>query len=447
MITLCLLMVCIPISAYGNSRSDQLEKKFRSGAYFHYSYQSNLDDIRFDKLDYIIYAFIEPYADGSFRPLEKPEQVKELIEKAHAHGVKVFMGIGGGSTAMDFDILASDKDSVIRFIKSTMSLFDEYDLDGIDIDWECPLVGQSAKNCESLMKQLSKEVKGKGKYFTVAVSGTYNATQGIDSTNGFTDACLETFDWLHIMTYSLQRTNSPLWFPDVSLQYWHNVRGISKDRLVVGVPFYALPSWKTYRDLISENPEAAYIDQVLGADETQESNYNGINTIREKTKLSLQNGGGMFSWVINVDAAGDKSLTALIYDTIQEAQKMGVSNFVNKATVIYKNREIAYDWNTGFPYIDGANRTMVPFRKSAETVGMTVSYDAVNQVATATGNGKTIQIPIGKPYITVNGTSIALDTQAGIYNNRTYIPMRAFFENAGCSIKQWHNNTRTAYIE
>lgn len=443
----CLFTLCIPVSVYGSDQNERLNSKFRSGAYFHYSYETNLDDIRFDKLDYIIYAFVEPYADGNFRPLEKPEQVKELIQRAHAHDVKVFMGIGGGSTAMDFDILASDKDSVIRFIKSTMGLFEEYDLDGIDIDWESPLVGQSAKNCEALMQQLSKELKAKGKYFTCAVSGTYKPDKGIDSTNGFTDACLDTFDWIHVMTYSLQRTNSPLWFPDVSLQYWHNVRGISADRLVIGVPFYALPSWKTYRDLIAENPEAAYIDQVLGADETQESNYNGINTIREKTKLSLQNGGGMFSWVVNVDAPGEQSLTALIYDTIKEAEAMGVSNFVNKPTVIYKNREIKFDASSGYPFIDVANRTMVPFRKSAETVGMTVSYDAVNQIATATGNGKTIQIPIGQPNIIVDGTTIALDTQAVIYNNRTYIPMRAFFENAGCRIKEWHNNTRTAYVE
>ncbi|WP_324824044.1 glycosyl hydrolase family 18 protein [Sinanaerobacter sp. ZZT-01] len=444
----CLLSICVPVSVYGaETTNDRLNSKFRAGAYFHYSYKTNLDDIRFDKLDYIVYAFVEPYADGSFRPLENPDQLKDLIERAHTHGVKVFMGIGGGSTAMDFDVMASDKNSIIRFIKSTMGLFEDYDLDGIDIDWESPLVGESAKNCESVMQQLSKELKAKGKYFTVAVSGTYKADQGIPSTNGFTDACLDCFDWIHVMTYSLQRTNSPLWFPDVSLQYWHNIRGISTDRLVIGVPFYALPSWKTYRDLIAEDPEYAYIDQVLGADETQESNYNGINTIREKTKLGLQNGGGMFSWVINVDAAGEQSLTALIYDTIKEAQAMGVSNFVNKPTVVYKNREIMYDANSGYPFIDAANRTMVPFRKSAEAVGMTVSYDAVNQVAKATGNGKTIQIPIGQPSITVNGQTIALDTQAVIYNNRTYIPMRAFFENAGCTIKQWHNNTRTAYVE
>lgn len=446
-ISLCLLIVCMPLSAYGEEQTDLLQNKFRSGAYFHYSYETDLEDIRFDKLDYIIYAFIEPYADGNFRPMEKPEQLKKLIKMAHKNGVNVFLGIGGGSTAMDFDSIASDETAVIRFLKSTISLFEDYDLDGIDMDWESPLVGQSAKNCEVLMQQLSKEVKSRGKYFTAAVSGTYKADKGIDSTNGYTDACLETFDWLHIMTYSLQRTNSPLWFADVSLQYWHTVRGISQDRLVIGVPFYALPSWKTYKDLIAENPEFAYRDKVQGTNETQESNYNGINTIVEKTKLSLQNGGGMFSWVVNMDAVGTDSLTALIYDTVNEAQSMGVSNYVNKPTIVYQNREIQYNYDLGYPYIDAANRTMVPFRKSAEILDMTISYDEINQVATAIGNGKTIQIPIGKPYIVVNGTNIEMDTQAVIYNDRTYIPLRAFFENAGCTIREWHNTTRTAYVD
>lgn len=451
---LCLVMAMVPASGYAADRSDLLDKKFKNGTYLVSTYQSgdqtyttDLDTIPYDKLDYIIYAFAEPYTDGTLRPLKDPDYLKQLVEKAHAAGTKVFLGVGGGISAMDLETIAADEHCTLRFIKVLKEAIKTYDLDGIDIDWESPLsTGDSPQNCEKLMTRLASELKPMGVYFTAAVAGAFKPNEGNYNTNGWTNKCVEQFDWLHVMTYDMYEVNSPLYFSEYSLQYWHNVKKVPKDKLLVGVPFCGKPTWRAYKDLVAENPNNAYLNQVVGEGEGNICNYDGINAIREKTKLSLENGGGMFSWAIDWDAPGEYSLTALMDKTIKEAQAMGVSAFINKATVVYNDREIAYDWDSGFPYIDGNNRTMVPFRKSVETLGMTVDYDAINKIATASGNGITIQIPINQKYIIVNGTTVEIDTQAVIYADRTYIPMRACFEAAGAKIKEWHNSTRTAYV-
>lgn len=453
---LCMLIAALPATGYGADRNDGLDKKFKRGAYLVPSYQNkagekvvtDLDTIPFDQLDYIIYAFAEPYTDGTFRPLEDPNYLMELSQKAHAAGTEVFLGVGGGMSAMDLNTIASDENCTLRFIKVIKEAITTYDLDGIDIDWESPLPGESAANCEKLMVRLAAELKPLGIYFTAAIAGAYKVDEGNIYNNGFTDKCLAQFDWLHIMTYDMYQVNSPLSFADISLQYWHNARGIPKEKLVIGIPFYGKPNWKTYAEIIGENDDNAFIDRIEGSVGGVEdvSNYNGVNLVREKTKLTLENGGGMFSWTINWDGAGEHSLTKTIDVAIKEANSMGVQNFINKPTIICNNREIKYDAVSGFPYIDANGRTLVPFRQSLEAIGMTVSFDAANQMAKAEGNGITIQIPINQQYIIVNGTTVPIDTQASILNDRTYIPMRACFEAAGYKIKEWHNDTRTAYV-
>lgn len=449
---LCLVLIAAVTPRLSFAKESRLDTKYRVGAYYHDQYNTDLDSLHLEDLDYIVYSFARPYPDGNFRPLENPEGLKKLVDKAHEKGIKAFLSIGGNGSELDFDSIASDENSTIRFIKSIMGMVEDYNLDGIDIDWESPVAyTQSTLNAEALLVRLGKVVKEKGLYYTIAVGGTYKATEATPNTASFTDACLNAFDWLHIMTYSMATVNSPLSFPDVSLAYWHNVRGIDENKLTIGVPFFGTPSWKTYDDLVKESTDNAYRDFVpdpTGQDPLQESHYDGINKVNEKIKMSMARGGGIFSWVINMDSTDpDTSLTVNINKTVKEALKMGIDKFVNKVTIIFKNREIKYSDSVGYPFVDEQNRTLVPFRQTAEAAGFTVSYDPQTQMATAATGNMIITIPIGQNQITVNGEAVNMDTVATIIDDRTYIPMRAFFESAGYQIKEWHDNTKTAYIE
>lgn len=449
---LCTALIAAVIPQPVSAAEDRLDTKFRVGAYYHDQYGTDIDTLFLEDLDYIIYSFARPYPDGSFRPFANPEEITELVTKAHAKGIKVFLSIGGLGSEMDFDTIAGDANSMIRFSKGLDDLIKKYDLDGIDMDWESPVAGNavSMENAEKFLIQVGEQVKSKGLYYTIAVGGTYNATSGTANTESFTKKALDAFDWIHIMTYSMETVNSPLSFPDVSLAYWHNVRGIDENKLTVGVPFFSMPSWKTYDQLVEEDPENAYLDYVAdpSGNPKGDSNYNGIHTINEKVKMALERGGGVFSWVINTDSPDrDNSLTVTINNTVKEALAMGREQFVNKVSIIFKNREIKYNASTGYPLIDSNNRTLVPFRQTAEAAGFEVSYDAETRTATAETKAVKIVIPLGQNQIYANGTVITIDTTAEAVDGRTYIPMRAFFEAAGYQVTDWHSSTKTAYAK
>ncbi|MCF0123503.1 MAG: MBL fold metallo-hydrolase [Ruminiclostridium sp.] len=106
---------------------------------------------------------------------------------------------------------------------------------------------------------------------------------------------------------------------------------------------------------------------------------------------------------------------------------------------------VVYNDTYGYPFIDSANRTQVPFRKTLETFGCVVSWENNTQTAIAQKDGITVRAPIGHAYILVNGQKVTIDTSALIVNGRTYLPIRAVFEAFGAQVG-WNNSTRCASV-
>jgi|GEM_PF-1999651 len=92
-------------------------------------------------------------------------------------------------------------------------------------------------------------------------------------------------------------------------------------------------------------------------------------------------------------------------------------------------------------------RTMYPFRECLESMGATVSWDAVNSVAIGELNGITIEFPIGKSEYRVNGVTKQMDTTAYIdpTTNRTYIPLRFAAEGLGFTV-DWKDTAQQETI-
>jgi len=97
------------------------------------------------------------------------------------------------------------------------------------------------------------------------------------------------------------------------------------------------------------------------------------------------------------------------------------------------------------PYIDSANRTMVPVRAPMEVMGCTVDWNDKTRQATISKEGKTAVFTIGKNTYTVNGQTKTMDTKAVITNNRTAFPIRFAAEAMGATV-DWDANTYTVLI-
>ncbi|MBQ9134034.1 MAG: family 43 glycosylhydrolase [Clostridia bacterium] len=90
-------------------------------------------------------------------------------------------------------------------------------------------------------------------------------------------------------------------------------------------------------------------------------------------------------------------------------------------------------------------RTMLPVRYVAEALGATIGWDGATSTATLTTADTEIKITVGAKDAIVNGKSVALDSPAFIENDRTYMPVRFVAETLGGTVA-WDGATSTATI-
>lgn len=102
--------------------------------------------------------------------------------------------------------------------------------------------------------------------------------------------------------------------------------------------------------------------------------------------------------------------------------------------VIIDGKIVSFSQGSGFPYLDSANRTQVPFRQTMEQFGATVGWDQASQTVTAEKDGITVKIPIGTNYIYKNNVVIYNDTVSIINDRRTYLPIRVVLEAFGAKV-------------
>ena len=69
-----------------------------------------------------------------------------------------------------------------------------------------------------------------------------------------------------------------------------------------------------------------------------------------------------------------------------------------------------------------------------------MAWNSADNAAVITKDGTTLVVPVGQPYILVNGRTVAMDTAALIQDGRTYLPIRAVLEAFGASVI-WDNGT------
>lgn len=119
--------------------------------------------------------------------------------------------------------------------------------------------------------------------------------------------------------------------------------------------------------------------------------------------------------------------------------------YAQSIKVIIDNSDVSFSKDLGEPFIDANSRTLVPFRIVFEQFGCTVDWNQGAKIATANKGSIKIQVPIGKPYIIINGKQKANDTSAQILNGRTYLPIRAALEAFGATVA-WDPYANTVIV-
>lgn len=276
-----------------------------------------LNFVDFGVLTHVCYAFAIPTSDGGLRDLENPATARALIDSAHSNGAKVLISIGGWSyndTPLEgvFMEATSSDAKVKKFAESILAMCDKYGFDGVDMDWEHPRTdGTSAKQYEALMLYLSEKLHAKGKLLTAAVLSGATADGNIYyDAAAHTNAVLNAVDFINVMAYDGGdgERHSQYDFAVNCGKYWKDTRGLPAYKVVLGVPFYARPSWAGYGTILENVPDAYGKDHV--SYNGMEAYYNGIDTIAKKTRYAKENLGGIMIWELTQDST-DKSKSLL----------------------------------------------------------------------------------------------------------------------------------------
>lgn len=111
---------------------------------------------------------------------------------------------------------------------------------------------------------------------------------------------------------------------------------------------------------------------------------------------------------------------------------------------IYSMLETQVEFSDQKPVIvDG--RTLVPARGVFEQLGYTVSWDDATSMVTVGGAEKSLQIPIDRPFLRIDGKDYAVDVPAQLVGGRTMIPLRAISWALGMEV-EWVEKSKTVNI-
>lgn len=97
-------------------------------------------------------------------------------------------------------------------------------------------------------------------------------------------------------------------------------------------------------------------------------------------------------------------------------------------------------------FVDENDRTLVPVRFVAESLGAKVGWDPKSLTVPIERSGQSIVLTIDKNVAQVNGKEVAFDTKAILNGGRTFVPLRFVSEVLGAQV-DWDAPTATVFIK
>lgn len=218
-------------------------------------------EIPWSQYSQLTYAFALTKDDGTFDLDGKEDTLREFSKTAKAHDVDPFVSLGGYTGSRFFSTAVATPENRTAFVKEIVKLATDYELAGIDFDWEYPVGGglscntnspQDTDNFLALLRELKQDPVGKTLVLTAATHiAPFKDAAGTPSVD--ISPFAEVLDQIAIMAYDIQgawskevganaplRANCPAG-PDGSVAgavaSWTNA-GFPAGKLVLGVAAY-----------------------------------------------------------------------------------------------------------------------------------------------------------------------------------------------------------------
>ncbi|KAF9146612.1 hypothetical protein BGX30_012848 [Mortierella sp. GBA39] len=313
--------------------------------------------IPFDKVTHVNYAFSVVGSD--YRPVfETDYLLNRVVRSAHLKGVKVLMSIGGWTGSQYFSPLSASSRGRQTFVNGAIDFVKNYNLDGIDIDWEYPGrmgsacniydTNNDAKNFLLLLQELRAAMNQlpNGDRLEISLATRLLPFDGPNGMMKDVSEFAKVVNHINVMAYdingswgSVTGANAPLG-GEGQLTYANGAQawidaGFPASQINMGVPFYGR-SLTTQSDMTtSQSMQAPFIKSVPVGDNNdamwtdpceKEAAYSGVwkyKNLREQGVVD-QYGNARAPWIRKFD---------------QESQTPWLFNPLTKQFISYDDKE------------------------------------------------------------------------------------------------------------
>lgn len=195
------------------------------------------EELPLNQLTHIIFSFTKVIDNQmKFNNDSYGKKLKQLVEQRKNHpNLKVMIACGGWGSK-GFSDMSYSKENRQKFIKSAVSFIEEYDLDGLDIDWEYPCIPaantkarpEDKQNFTLLMKELREGLSTlkREQTLTFASAGWKPYYKNIE-----VEKVMKYADYMNVMTYDQIGGNSKFTGHHTALG-WITSENLKKDTLV-----------------------------------------------------------------------------------------------------------------------------------------------------------------------------------------------------------------------
>ncbi|KAI0092710.1 glycoside hydrolase superfamily [Irpex rosettiformis] len=221
----------------------------------------NIDFARFDWIDFAFAVPTQNFGLGWDGDDDSADLLRRLVSAAHQNGKRVKLSVGGWTGSKYFSPAVSKPANRQTFVNSILAVYNQFALDGIDIDWEFPAEDGNKGNIKSpndtanflaFLQLLRKTLPQAAKISAATMTVPWLDPQGNPSRDVSKFAGV--LDWILVMNYdtwgssSVPGPNAPLSnachnstqssaSAVAAVMSWTSA-GFPASKIVMGVPSY-----------------------------------------------------------------------------------------------------------------------------------------------------------------------------------------------------------------
>ncbi|KAF4727121.1 chitinase [Perkinsus olseni] len=221
--------------------------------------------------------------------LPSPTILEKARAAADAHGGRLMVSIGGAGRSQGFADMVAHNGDVRRFLSQLDDMFNKYQLDGVDFNWEYPQSETEWNNFKQMLRWVKFKLRKRSQPATITLAYHPDGVQEeMISKYRFSKQC----DYFLAMTYEHPEGRG-VDTARAAVGAWRQ-RGLDERKLALGIPFCG-------RDRQTREPRT-YAEISAVSNPHQQFIYDSPEEVEARTRYAKEEGlGGVMIWELGQD--------------------------------------------------------------------------------------------------------------------------------------------------